>query len=135
MAKLEVYIEKNIEAMYKMNKEYYLSKVIDRDTKRLIEKAKTMTGLDEDVIIIKHFHKYMLDEAEKLLMLRRLSMRRKAVAMVKEMIHKKHDFEDKSTKINRLIENEFKYFGEKQKAYKEIAAIYYEVKKNEAKIK
>jgi hypothetical protein len=95
-----------------------LAKVIDADTRRMIQKKLTMTGLDEDTIVIKFFHQYILDEAEKLLMARRLSMRHKSVAIVKKMIHKSNDFEDKSTKVNRMIESEYKFFGEKQAAYK-----------------
>jgi hypothetical protein len=45
-------------------------------------------------------------------------MRHKAINGVKEKISNKYDFEEKSHKINRMIEYEFKYFGERHRALK-----------------
>ena len=62
-------------------------------------------------------------------------MRYKSVDRIKEMICKKHDFQTKTLKINRLIDNEFSYFGVTHKEFKKIAEIQAEVKKNEAALK
>ena len=83
----------------------------------------------------KFYFQHMMEQAEQILIQRRLRMRHKSIANIKEMIGKKHDFQIKTQKINRLIDTEFTYFGVAHKEYKKIAEIQQMVKNNEAALK
>tara|TARA_B110000285_G_scaffold191512_1_gene219371 strand:- start:62 stop:268 length:207 start_codon:yes stop_codon:yes gene_type:complete len=67
MMKLHGFLDKKLDYLFELNKDYFIQNIVSPDIKRRIEKEMTMMGSTQDQAAKKYFSDYMMDQAERML--------------------------------------------------------------------
>ena len=110
MSLVQEWIRKNQDVFFRLCKNYFMNHLTAEQMKNIRLQRKYNLG-NYEAVVRREFTFFMLEQAERMLIKRRIKMRRKSINLVRKIVKSSEGQSIKDNQVNYLIENELRYFS------------------------